>query len=386
MIRTETLTTYLYWFLILEVCVISVSIAAASMLLALIILTLVTLAVKERRWNAAGSGLDLAFLLYCAVEFVAAFNSDQPLDALRNSKRLLLIALVYGVITAFRSKERIRTGMMLLSGSVAFLSAAEIVFYYSEGIARLYVFQHYMTTGGLKMIVSLMLVPFILSPDTEKKDRRFFAAVFIPTFAALVLTNTRSAWLGLVAGILLISILHYRRLFVILAAVIVLFFAFGPAEQVARAKSIVDLTNPSNVSRFNMWSTGLRMWQDRPILGFGDIDLYDAYLTYRTPTGDEPAGHLHNNYVHLLVTLGAAGLSVVLFLFYTVVTSEFLVLKKYTADPFVRNIALGSIAVFTGFLVNGLFEWNFGDHEIMVFVWFSVGLCCAAHHSAAGAA
>lgn len=375
---TETIKTYLYWALVLEVSLNSISIAAGSILLAVTLLALMIITAKERSWTSAGRALDMAFLSYCAVEFITAFNSPQMMDALRNSKRLLLISIVYGVIVSFTSRERIKKAVMILSVSVALLSIAEIIFYFAEGIARLYVFQHYMTTGGLKMIVSLVLIPFILSQDTSKNERIFSGAVFLPTFAALILTNTRSAWLGLVVGIIVISILYYRRLFIFLAGFIILFFLLGPEQQVERAKSIVDFTNPTNVGRMNMWSTGLRMWQDKPVFGFGDIDLYDTYLTYRTPTGDEPAGHLHNNYVHLLVTIGAAGLLTVLAMFFVIVKHELSVFQRSSADPFIRNIALGAIAVFTGFMVNGFFEWNFGDHEIMVFVWFTVGLCVAA--------
>lgn len=375
---TGTISTYLYWALVLEVSLISISIAAGSILLAVTLLALLIITVKDQSWTSAGRALDIAFLSYCAVEFITAFNSPQMLDALKNSKRLLLISIVYGVIVSFTTRERLRKAVMILSASVALLSVTEIIFYFSEGIARLYVFQHYMTTGGLKMIVSLILIPFILSPDTAKKERVFSGVVFLPTFAALILTNTRSAWLGLVVGIIVISMLYYRRLFIFLAGFILLFFLFGPEQQVERAKSIVDFTNPTNVGRLNMWSTGVRMWQDRPIFGFGDIDLYQTYLTYRTPTGDEPAGHLHNNYFHLLVTIGAAGLLTVLALFFVIVKNEYMVFQRNTNDPFIRNIALGSIAVFIGFMVNGFFEWNFGDHEIMVFVWFTVGLCIAA--------
>ncbi len=381
MTTTESLKTYLYWAIVLEVCLISISIAAASIFLSLIILALIMIAVKERKWTTAGSAVDLAFLAYCSIEFITAVNSAQMFDALRNSKRLLLITLVYGVIVSFTSKERIRKGLLFLSASVALLSVAEIIFYFYEGIARLYVFQHYMTTGGLKMIVSLILIPFILSPDTARRERIFSFAVFIPTFTALILTNTRSAWLGFVVGVIVISILYYRKLFLILAVTIVLFFTFGPQQQVDRAKSIVDFTNSTNIGRLNMWTTGLKMWQDHPVLGFGDIDLYHTYLTYRTPTGDEPAGHLHNNYIHILVTLGTAGLIVVLTMFFVILKREYNIVKKYSAEPFIRNIALGSVAVFTGFMVNGIFEWNFGDHEIMVFVWFTVGLCLAANNS-----
>jgi O-antigen ligase len=378
MILSDRIKTYLYWFIVAQICVISISIAASSLLLGLIILSIIALFITDRRWPIPHTAIDGAVLAYIIIEFITAYNSDQLYDALKNTKRLLLIAMVYAVVISFTSKHQLRRSIQLLSGSVALLSIAEIVLYYLNGGERLYVFQHYMTTGGLKMIVALMLIPFILEPGVERKDRFYYSAVFIPTILALVLTNTRSAWLGLVFGIMMMSIIHYRKLFVILAAAVILFFLFAPEHQVTRAQSIVDLSNPSNVSRLNMWSTGLRMWQDKPLLGFGDIDLYRTYLTYRTPTGDEPAGHLHNNYIHLLVTTGIIGLSIVMFLFYKILSTEYRVFRNNSSDPFVRSIALGSLAVFCGFLVNGMFEWNFGDHEIMIFVWFTVGLSVAA--------
>jgi O-antigen ligase len=132
-----------------------------------------------------------------------------------------------------------------------------------------------------------------------------------------------------------------------------------------------------------MWTTGLQMWKDKPLLGFGDIDLYKSYSQYRTPGIEEPAGHLHNNYIHLLVTLGAVGLLVVMSLFALIIGIEYAIFRKFRNDPAIRNIALGGLAVFIGFLVNGLFEWNFGDHEIMVFIWFSVGLVLASERNAA---
>jgi O-antigen ligase len=377
MISSDKLRTYLYWILVSEVCLISISIAAASVLLGLIFIAVILLAFKEKKWPLPRTSLDAAFLAYVIIEFVTAANSDLPFDALRNAKRLLLIIIVYGVIISFTSQEKMRNAVMLLAGAVALLSVSEMATYFYEGIERLYVFQHYMTTGGLKMIVALMLIPFILSDDMQKKERLYYFIVFVPTFIALLLTNTRSAWMGFIAGVLVMSFVQYRKLFGILIAAVILFFSFAPEHQVLRAKSIVDPANSTNIGRLNMWSTGLKMWQDKPILGFGDIDLYKTYLTYRTPTGDEPAGHLHNNYVHLLVTLGAVGLAVVLFLFVKILMTEYSTFSAFKQQPLTCNIALGALAVFSGFMVNGIFEWNFGDHEIMVFVWFSVGLCLA---------
>jgi O-antigen ligase len=232
------------------------------------------------------------------------------------------------------------------------------------------------------MIACLIVVPFIVSPDGDKKTRIFFSISVVPILTALMFTNTRSAWLGFIAGILLISILYYRTLLALLSIMIISFFLFAPSSLIDRAQSIVDLSHPNNVGRVTMWTTGLQMWEDKPLLGFGDIDLYQSYSQYRTPGIGEPAGHLHNNYIHLLVTLGAVGFVIVMSLFVHIAGIEYTIFRKYSNDPVIRNIALGGMAVFIGFLVNGLFEWNFGDHEIMVFVWFSVGLVLASERNA----
>lgn len=378
MMRTDTLISVLYWAVVAQVSLISISIAASSLLLGVIVLGLLVLLLTDRRPLFRATGIDAAVAAYIAVEFLSAFFSDQSWDALRNAKRLLLITIVYATAVSFTDTRKIIRALAVFIGSVSLLSVAEIVLYYVNSNERLFVFQHYMTTGGLKMIVALLLLPFMLDPEMKKRDRIAAAVAFLPVLAALVLTNTRSAWLGLLFGIMVMSLLRFRKLVIAAAVAVLLFFQFAPERQVSRALSIVDLNHPSNISRINMWSTGLRMWQDRPLLGFGDIDLYDIYLTYRTPTGDEPAGHLHNNYIHLLVTIGIIGLAVVLFLFYRILRMEYRIFSNKDGEALSRTIALGAIAVFSGFMVNGIFEWNFGDHEVMVFIWFTVGLTVSA--------
>ncbi|HAP35967.1 MAG TPA: hypothetical protein DCQ28_08520, partial [Bacteroidetes bacterium] len=206
MISSDTIKIFLYWFLILEVCLISISIAASSILLSLVILSIIILFSVEKKWILPRTSIDIAFLAYCAIEVITAINSDQQFDAFKNSKRLLLILIVYGVIISFDTRKKTVRAMQYLSGTVAFLSLVEIYFYFAHGAERLYLFQHYMTTGGIKMIVSLLALPFIVSTDNEKKERLFFLTMLIPTLTALALTNTRSAWLGLTFGIIVMSV------------------------------------------------------------------------------------------------------------------------------------------------------------------------------------
>jgi putative inorganic carbon (HCO3(-)) transporter len=378
----EKLLQLLFWLLVLQCCVISISIAAASVLLAFSLTTMLALVILRKQWIVPPTPLDAAFIAYITIEIVTMLLSVHQMDALKNMKRLLLIAIVYGVLASCKSREKIVTAVRLIAVIVGILSLVEIVLYVHNGNSRLFLFQHYMTTGGLKMIVALMLIPFVLSPELKFWERSFFGVSLLPIILALVLTNTRSAWLGFIAGILVMSFMKYRKLLYALIAVIILFFLVAPQNQIDRAKSIVDPTHPNNIGRIMMWKTGMAMWKDRPIFGFGDIDLYSTYSLYRTPGVDEPAGHLHNIYIHLLVTLGAVGFVIVMFLFYRIGKEELTIYTHHKDDALVRSVSLGSTAIFSGFLVNGIFEWNFGDHEIMVFLWFTVGLCLASKNLA----
>ncbi len=369
---------WLWRLLVIQVGVISISIAASSLAFGLSLCFVLYLTATERRWLFHRTTLDYFFLAYVVVELVTTALAVYPAQAFLNTKRLLLISIVYLVPLAFDSRMRIVNGLLAIVGIVAALSVVEVGYYYLEQESRLMIFQHYMTTGGLKMIVCLITLPFVLDSRTPSYFRKWAAGFFVPIFIALLLTNTRSSWVGFVGGFVVFSFLKSKKLFLALLALIVLFFLLAPTQQVQRAKSIVNIADRTNHSRLVMWSTGLKIFADHPLLGVGDSDLHEIYVNYRSPDDPEGGGHLHNNYVHLLVTLGSVGLAVVLAMFIRILVLEYKIFAKVHEDWLFGSVALGAAGVFVGFLLNGVFEWNFGDHEIMVFVWFTVGLAIAA--------
>ncbi len=371
-------STALFFLLVLQLASISISIAVSSIAFGLMLLLLLVWSFTERRWLLARTPLDYFILVYIVIEFLTTITAVHPFDALHNTKRLLLILLVYVIILSFDSKRKILLSLKIISGVIALLSVFEISAYFFEHQDRLFMFQHYMTTGGLKMIIGLLLMPFLFNPHTPKKEKIFLAAAFIPVLLALMLTNTRSSWLGFLGGIILISALQYRKLFAALLIFIAAFFLFAPQHQVQRAKSIIDVNDPTNHARLVMWKTGWRIAHNYPLLGIGDTDIHYMYEKYKDADDVEGGGHLHNNFVTLLVTIGGIGLTIVLALFAKIISVEFSLFKKLKNDWLAGSIVLGSLAVFIGFLINGMFEWNFGDHEIMVFVWSSIGLVFAA--------
>jgi O-antigen ligase len=147
-------------------------------------------------------------------------------------------------------------------------------------------------------------------------------------------------------------------------------------SQVKRSRllSAVDLYIPSNFSRLALWRAGWLIFKDHPLVGVGDIDLAELYKQYKRNFDKEIQGHLHNNYIHLLVTLGIFGFTAAMFLLLRIFIIHIKNYNLLKGQPFAESYALGAAGSFVAFIVAGLTEWNFGDHEIITMIWFMLAL------------
>ena len=224
------------------------------------------------------------------------------------------------------------------------------------------------------MILILLILPVILHKETPARWKIFASIAVLPLLVALILTQTRSSWLGFIAGVFTIGIVKSKKLILVLLILIIIFLSVGPSDLRMRAASIFDPANISNLTRIHMIQTGWRMFLDKPIFGFGDIDLKKYYVTYTTPIDEAEGGHLHNNFMMLLVTLGLVGFITTMVLFVKIFIEQRRILFETFGNWVYGSLSLGAFAGYVGFHINGLFEWNFGDHEIAVLLWFTLGI------------
>lgn len=339
------------------------------------------------------TGLEAAFLLYAAAELLSSAFSVDPADSFLNSKRVLLIGIAYATAYSFREERRMTVVLGALAGLGAVTALAELssLRMIDGQIERPGLFQMPMTEGGVRMIIILAVIPFTVAPALALRWRIALGGAVLALLAGLVITQTRSAWIGFVAGMLVVGTIRDRRMLAVLAVVIALFALLAPVEFRNRALSVAEVrdaggfvadslttTAESNVSRIQMLTTGWRMFLDRPVFGWGDIGLRNYYMEYVTPMTPGEGGHLHNNLMEALVTLGAPGFCAVVYLF----VMMGIVIRRAGAGAERGSIrgalATGMLAAYAGFHVLGLFEYNFGDHEVMVLVWFLTGLAAAA--------
>ncbi len=150
----------------------------------------------------------------------------------------------------------------------------------------------------------------------------------------------------------------------------------------SRLLGMFDPYHQSNFTRLALWQAGIKIFLDHPAFGVGDIDLANYYKQYKKPYHKEIQGHLHNNFFHVLATLGMFGLLAVVFLFIKIILIDWKIFKQLKNIPFASSYSLGALAAFCGFLVSGLTELNFWDHEITTLIWFTFGLNVAFLRSA----
>lgn len=145
----------------------------------------------------------------------------------------------------------------------------------------------------------------------------------------------------------------------------------------SRILSIVDPDSETNQTRFAMWKIGFRIAAANPIFGTGEIDLREDFIKYRDPLDKETHSHLHNTIVQIAAWLGILGLLSYFFILYALYRLHFKALVAVKKDEFSYAFVLGAIGAISSFIVSGFTEYNFSDHEIIVFVWFTTGMTLA---------
>jgi O-antigen ligase len=365
------------------------SIAVNSLALGLMAISWIAIMIVQRRWGVVATPLDFYFLAYCIAEAIATVFSEHRAEAVFVARRVLLIGIVYFFASRLESVTAAKRAVAVLLGSagiVALLGVLKLVTGGPGENTRLEIFQFYMTTAELMMIALLLVLPFVVHRATPPKVRAAAALVLLPVAVSLYATVTRGAYLAAAAGIIFIALARNRKLlipFIILVAALLL---FAPPYVAGRLQSIIDIHHPENASRLILWETGLRIFAAHPVVGVGDIDLGELLRQYAAPGYTGEWGHLHNIALHVLVTLGIVGFAAVAAMFVRIFITEWRVYRTVRDDWFAGSVALGAMAVFVGFQVNGLTEWSFGDQEVVVLLWVSLGFTLAAGRLHAAAA
>jgi putative inorganic carbon (hco3(-)) transporter len=237
-------------------------------------------------------------------------------------------------------------------------------------------FSIYMTFGG----VLFLGVLFFLACLANVPWRRTWwmlpgTAVAV---AALAFTYSRNAWLGLVAGALVLVLTARRtaRIAAVLVGVVALVAVVMPGPVAQRARSMIDVEDPTVRDRVAMWRSGLSMIAEHPLLGVGPGEVRAWYQHYRRPEAIRPStGHLHNSPIQIAAERGLPALGIWIWLWIVFFREGWRILQRTGREsPERRALVCASLAGVAGFLVAGMFEHNFGDAEVVMLVYALMAL------------
>ena len=219
---------------------------------------------------------------------------------------------------------------------------------------------HYMTLSGLTMMAGCVLLGFLFAGKGRERWLGLLAAV---PFAAMVLTLTRGTYVAAVGAVALYLLLARPRILLLFVPAIVAIFYLSPPDVRDRAASIADPTETTNRDRIAMARAGGRMIADRPIFGLGPELVKPYYTIYRDP--DAPrwrVPHLHNNVLQIAAASGVFAAAA-----YLALIGVFFARGVRLVRTDRRNVvAACSFLAVTALSIAGLFEYNFGDKEVLM--------------------
>lgn len=342
--------------------------AASNILLGLAVLA----SPFSGRWRGLGRRAVRPLLLvvaaYVALLGVSVLTSFDPARSARSLTELFALCTLLLGLLLLRDERAVR----LLVDAVLLLSTAEAMF----GLVQLVgaggpdlsrriqgSLSHYMTYSGLLMIADLLLLARLVARGGEAGWRVW---ALVPINAALVATLTRSAWVGLAAGVAVLLVLGWRRLRLWWVPAGLLLLLLLPPAVLERAASIVDPGDWTNFDRLCMAQAGGSMIRERPLVGQGPDMVELRYPLYRLPEAPRKAvPHLHNGFLQLAAERGLPALAALLLLLALPAARALRAYRREGGRSGPRaDLWLGTLGALVAFAVAGLFENNWGDVEV----------------------
>jgi O-antigen ligase len=319
-----------------------------------------------------------AFALASALATATAVESYRSLIELRNVFEIGLFFLVVNHVTREEQATSLTRVLVWVGTLMALYGLVQSV---THGTAfRIHGAFGYMTFANVLTLIHVMAFAHLLFNDRNRHRLWYIPALILLT-AAILMTHTRGAWLGLVTGVAVVLGCHAaKRLLLFLPLMIVVAFLLAPHAVKDRIRSILDGQDATIQMRLCKWRIGANLIRAYPLTGVGMNGIKTVYLDYKAPAdpvacGDRRLGHLDNNLVQIAVERGLIGVACWLWIWGSYLRRWWLIYDGMAPqNGQAKALVVGSLASVTGFHVTGLFEYTFGDSEVIMLVYFLMAL------------
>ncbi len=370
-------------FLFLYCCFSSISISAAETALGIALILWIVTLIKKRFKNLSRSSIDLPIITFIIFRLISTFAGVDPANSLLKLKEVGLFIVVYLIQFNMNKNAFVKLmKTMVYAGGISVVSRI-IYMYLIKGLKfglanRLSGFSSgYMTFGSILTIIILFGISVLFFSENTNKEKAFLGVSIFILVIGLGLTLTRSAWIGLVAGLFFIGVFKERVFLMILIGLVITGFLFSPPKIKDRFISIFSSKDATVQTRFQMWSWGWEVFKDHPVFGIGpnNVKKYkDVWDKYKIEgEAKNQMVHQHSNFMQMLVTLGISGFLSYIWLLISMLFIFIKGVKNLGSDKHLSGVTWGALTGFVGFIVTGVFEFNFFDSEVTLLIFFLLG-------------
>ncbi|HUX06607.1 MAG TPA: O-antigen ligase family protein [Acidobacteriota bacterium] len=310
--------------------------------------------------------------IFVALSLTAVVFSINPLQSLYSARSLVVLLVIPLVLTVVDRPQRARAVLAAFTAGGIFTALWGLLQVFlgtggGESGRRLTGFLgHYMTAGGMLMIVVIALLAVILAAKSRGEKLAALAAVILP-LAALGLTQSRNAYVGLAVGCVVVLFLWRPGVVALLPFVLSLAVLLSPPMVRERIFSIADLEDASIRNRFEMLDRGTAIVSDFPIFGAGLHQVETLYPRYKKSESSSDVPHLHNNPLQIAAERGIPAAIVWLWFMAAAFISTARMARAPAVEPWQRIAAMAACGAIAALFTAGMFEYNFGDMEVLIF-------------------
>jgi O-antigen ligase len=353
----------------------------------------------------------IAILFNLAWMLLTSITSDIPVVSFKYllSRLWFIIPVYFGGLMLFRTKSNIRVFVW------AYVLALIVVIFYTTWIHAGYGFSekagHWVMTpfyndhtayGVILALFIPVLAGMSLDISVSRNQRIFTALALVILIIALYLSFSRAAWVsvGFALGVLILIKLRIKFKWIALSitALLLVFFTFkfeildkleknkqdASANFIEHVQSISNISSDaSNLERINRWQAALRMFYDRPLVGWGPGTYQFEYAPFQrskektiisTNLGDH--GNAHSEYIGPLAESGLPGLLSVLFILITVIYTGLKVYRN-AGNRQTRLLSLSATLGLITYFVHGTMNNFLNTDKASVPFWGFVAIIVA---------
>lgn len=317
--------------------------------------------------------------------FITSVTSEMPLVSFKYllARLWFIVPFYFITLIIFRYPEKMKKFIWLylipLVGVVIYSTVKHAGYGFDSDTAHWIMSPFYNDHTSYGAMIAFFIPPAVLLTfDKQDYSRviRLAAGFFLfVLLVGLALSFSRAAWLSvaMAVGVLIIILLKikFKYLVYVLVALVAVFFSLkteilqrleenkqdASATFSEHVQSMSNISSDaSNLERINRWSAAMRLFEERPVVGWGPGTYQFVYGPYQysyektiisTNAGDK--GNAHSEYLGPLSEMGVMGMLSVLLIFGAIIYTGVKVYQK-AQNRWSKHLALAVLLSFVTYM------------------------------------